>query len=482
MKNIIYIFIVLLFATACSDVLVEEPKAVSAESFYQTASELEAAVYAGYWPICYAVGANGGIWVLNLTQADIGLGRLSYSNMSAFQGLSSTNSSRSRNVWGRLYQGIRNANLVILNAPEATEATEAEIEQYVAEAKFLRAFSYFLLVRHFGGLPLRTEENMADLDVPRSSVDDVYQLILSDLETAEVELPPTQIMKGRADQYAAKAVLAHVYLQLERWGDARDKALEIINSTRYSLINVQEPDDFYQIFGPDVNGSSEEIFYLKYDGSENNLGSYIARFSHHPTSTEYFNTTGVFALYPDSVNTKVIADWDYNDLRKQFSLYPRDIGFGPTNVLYKKFINPTATGQQCANDWPAYRYPDIFFFYAEADCRLNGAPSADGMEKLNMIHRRGYGYDPNVASPVDFVLGDYDEEAFVDLLLNEALYEQIDEGKRFWNLVRTGKLGEVILENTGIVVDEKVYLWPIPSTEYDYNDAIDPVTDQNPGY
>ena len=482
MKIKILFAIILLLAFGCDDILEESPKKIATSNFYYTSDELDAAVLSIYYPISFAVGRNGGTWVLNVTSVDYGEGRLSYSNMSNFEPLNSSNYSRVRTIWLYYYRAILYANLVISNAPNATEASEILINQYIAEAKFLRAFSYFYLVRSFGKIPIRTEDNMTNSDVPRSSLDDVYNLIVNDLIFAEANLPDEQSVTGRPDKYVAKSLLAHVYLQMENWSDSRTKALEVINSGKYSLINVSVPDDFYQIFGHDVDGSPEEIFYIKYSNIDELHGSYIGRFSHHPSHPEYYNSTGVYALYSDSVDNKVIRDWDYKDLRKKFCLYNCNIGLGSRTMLFKKFINPTATGPQSDNAWPAYRYPDILFIYAEADCRANHGPTADGMEKLNMIHRRAYGKDPGVASSVDFKLSDYSEESFVDLVLQEALYEQIDEGKRFLNLTRTGKLEETVLKNKGIVVNKAALLWPIPDTEYNYNGAIDPNTDQNPGY
>ncbi|MEL7589553.1 MAG: RagB/SusD family nutrient uptake outer membrane protein [Prolixibacteraceae bacterium] len=476
MKNIFSIILLLPLAIACGDLLEEEPKAVATETFYNTAEEIESAVYAAYAPLRSGYYY---LWYINAGEVDYAVGRLSFSNLSDFdQPLNSTNISRTDGVWTSLYQSIRNANLVITNAPNASEASQEEIEQYLAEAKFVRAFCYYQMVRNWGRVPLRTENNMLESDVARSSEDDVYDLIVGDLEDAEASLPETQDEVGRADQYAAKAMLCHVYLQLERWSDARSKALEIINSERYSLIRISTSDDFYKIFGPDVFSSSEEIFYLKYNYDS---PSTIARYRHY-TNTPYFNSTGAYAKYADSIDIKVIREWDYKDLRKKFMLYNCNIGFGTRTMLFKKFIDPAAPSGGGTNDYPAYRYPDILLFYAEADCRVNNGPTADGMEKLNMIHRRAYGYDPDVASSIDFNINNYDEDSFIDLVLQEGLYEQMDEAKRFLELKRTGKLEEVVKENRGLDVAESHLLFPVPSVEYDYNGAIDPTTDQNPGY
>ncbi len=475
MKNIFSIILLLPLAMACGDLLEEEPKAVATETFYNTAEEIESAVYAAYAPLRSGYST---LWFVNAGEVDYAVGRLSFANLSDFKGLNSTNISRTDGVWTSLYQAVRNANLVIKNAPNSSSATPDEISKYVAEARFLRAFCYYQMVRNWGALPLRTENNMMESDVARSPEGDIYDLIVSDLIDAETNLPGDQNDAGRADQYAAKAMLAHVYLQLENWPEARSKALEIINSTKYSLIEVETPDDFYSIFGPDVFTSSEEIFYLKYNYDS---PSYTARYRHY-TNTPYFNSTGAYAKYADSTDVKVIKEWDYKDLRKKFMLYNCNIGFGTRTMLFKKFIDPAAPSAGGTNDYPAYRYPDILLFYAEADCRVNNGPTSDGMEKLNMIHRRAYGYRPTMTSPVDFKLSDYNKESFIDLLLQEGLYEQMDEAKRFLELKRTGKLEEVVKENCGIDVAESHLLFPVPSVEYDYNGAIDATTDQNPGY
>ncbi len=468
----------LLLSMACSDILEENPKALTTEGFYNTKEEIEGALYSAYNGTGRATAKSTFAMVLvNAGEVDYGEGRVTFAPYSDFRGELITDN-RIPQAWDWAYQGIRNANLVIQNAPNSTEASQTEIEQLVSEAKFIRAFTYFQLVRNWGGVPLRTEENNMLADVPRSSIEDVYALITDDLLEAERFLPENQSIIGRADKFAAKTMLADVYLELGNWTAAKDKALEVINSNRYSLINVSTSDDFYKIFGVDVNGSSEEIFYIK---SNDIQYTYFCNYRHHPNVPYWKGGGGAHALYTDSVSNKFIRDWDYNDLRKKFMLYNLDIGFGPTTMLFKKYIDPdTANGGR--NDWPAYRYTDVLLIYAEADCRANGGPTTDGMEKLNMIHRRAYGYNPIVPSTIDFNITDYNEETFIDLVLREGGYEQMDEGKRFFALRRTGKLKEAVQYARGIDVSDTHMLWPIPASEFLYNGAIDPNTDQNPGY
>jgi len=262
MKKYIFLTVIIISClSGCNDILEENPKAIAVETFYNTADEIEGGVNAvyvrlkNYWQTAHRL-------LLRECISGYGYGRGSFASVSKYEALDATNISRVDALWFYLYQAIRNANLIIKNAPNAKDATQEEINRLVAEARFLRAHCYFELVTNWGPVPLRTEENMITSDVARTSADEIYNLIVSDLEYAETYLPETQSIMGRPQQATAKTLLTHVYLLLERWSDARSKALEVINSEKYSLVNVSVPDDFYDVFGPDVNGSSEEIFYL----------------------------------------------------------------------------------------------------------------------------------------------------------------------------------------------------------------------------
>lgn len=477
MKKILYILSILVLLASCVDVLEENPKAIATQTFYNTADEIESAVYAIYSPIRSTNFLGGNYWAQMEAQNDYGSGRGSYAMVTQFQGIDATNIGRVGGFWTYLYQSIRNANTVIMNAPNATSVDESTLNELVGEAKFLRAFCYFHLVRNWGDVPLRTEENMLDEELARTSAETVYNLIVSDLEFAEMYMPDAAMMPGRATKWAAKTLLADVHFQLQDWSDARDLSLEVINSGKYSLVEVSASDDFYNIFGPNIISSTEEVFYLKYNSTS---GSNYVWFAHHP-GAPYNNGGGWYAHYSDSLNNRVIKNWDYNDLRKPFNLYSYNISLGSTTVLYKKFIDPDREGNSSV-DYPCYRLADVLLLYAEADCRANNGPTSDGIEKLNMIHRRAYGKDPNTVSEVDFKLNDYNEDTFVDLVMTERMYETFFEGKRWLDLKRVGKVEETIKNAYGIDVAEKHLWWPIPNVEYEYNKAIDPETDQNPGY
>lgn len=467
-----------LLLASCKKALEENPPSLAVETFYNTPAEVEAAVNAIYSPLRYNTMPN--YYATLECQSDFTYGRGSWAQMSEYQGLNDVNITRVGGFWNDFYLSIRNANLVIANAPNGNAISEAEIARYVAEAKFLRAFNYFHLVRNWGGVLLRTENNINEVDLPRSSEADIYALILADLADAEVNLPDAAPQAGRPSKWTAKTLLADVYLELDRFEEARDKANEVIVSNKYELIPVDSTEDYQKIYGPEVITSKEEILYIKYM-RQDGQGNYILWITNHP-DTKLFPAGGAYAVYGDRTNS-LYSNWDDADFRKGMWDHI-NIGLGANSLVCNKYQDKLAVSQRGAGtDLPMYRYSELLLMYAEAASHENGGPTAEAMEALNKVHRRAYGYDPKTASPVDFDIADYaTHDAFLALVMQERGYELQFEGKRWLELKRTGKAAEIISAVKGKTITEKNWLWPIPLSEMNYNQALDPSTDQNPGY
>lgn len=473
--------ICLILLASCKKTLDENPQSIAAENFYNTADEVAAGVNAIYVPL-RAEACIGALYLVQLEcYADYLYGRGSHAPLNEYQGLDNTNIGRIGGMWTNFYQAIRNANIVISRAPKGNKISKEDVAKFVGEAKFLRALAYFDLVRNWAGVPLRTENNMDSINVKRSSVAEVYALILDDLSYAENNLPDAPRLAGAPSKWAAKTVLADVYLNLQRYADASAKALEVIQSNKFSLVNVSSPSDFEKLYGADVATSTEEIFYFKYSRLTGQGFGYLI-YAHYPGSG-YYPPGGYYTAYSDTAANSFIKNWDRNDLRYSYNWYRQTFGLGNATILNRKFRDPlTTTG--AGNDYPMYRYADLLLLYAEAAARAANGPITDAMEKLNMVHRRAYGRNPSTPDKtIDFSLGDYASlQAFLDLLVKERGYETCFEGKRWLDLKRMGIAKDVIKAVKGKTVADKHMLWPIPTGEYNYNKAIDPVKDQNPGY
>jgi len=478
MKKLMIIFLVLTLVS-CAKELIEKPKSIAVETFYNTPKEVESALAAIYLPLRATVY---NYMYISLVECftDYQYGRGSWAINSNFEGLNATNISRSEQVWVDLYRSIRNANLVIMNAPNGSKLTATDISKYVAEAKYMRAYAYFLLVKNWSGVPIRTDKNFTDIAVARSPEADVYALIVSDLQEAETNLPDAASLPGKPSKWAVKTVLADVYFYRGMNTEAASKIGEVIASNKFSLVPVTVLSDYYKVFGTDVVTSTEEIFYIKY--SHDN-GTEYTMMLHHPNS-KYCGGGGYYGIYTDKVLNNVFKNWDLSDLRRQL-WYIWDIGLGANTYLTLKFIDPTAPkGNMNANDIPVYRYADALLMSAEAEVRATNTISAASMEKLNMVHRRAYGYPPLVASVKDFKIADYTKDTFIDLVIKERGYETACEGKRWNDLKRLGKAKcrEIIKAGVGRDIVDKHFLFPIPVAELTYNTKINPATDQNPGY
>src|SRR5690606_41312539 len=127
------------------------------------------------------------------------------------------------------------------------------------------------------------------------------------------------------------------------------------------------------------------------------------------------------------------------------------------------------------------RFADVLLIYADAAVRAEGQVSPLALESLNQVRRRAYGYNPTAPSGVDYQSPGSTEQ-FVDLVVKERGYEFLDEGKRWHELRRIGRVNELIGYGKNKTVAEKHLLWPIPLSEMNYNNLLDPATDQNPGY
>lgn len=484
MKKIIFLIITCVGFVSCEDLLTEKPKMIATETFYNTADEIEAAVIPIYYELQRGLRKN--FHTIPESQIDYGFARGSYLVINQFQGFDATNINRMSDVWIRIYRAIRNANLVIQKAPEAKEATQEDINVFVAEAKFLRSFCYLQLTRYWGAVPLRTEENMTEMTVAREPIENIYNFMVDDLKYAETYLPDEPKNYGRPSKNAAKTLLTDVYMETANYAEARTKALEVINSNKFALVPVSKSDDFYNIFGVGVNGTTEEIFYLKYNVD---YGTEFPGMGHY-NKCKYLNYRGNNGLYTDSVTNSFVKNWDPKDLRKKFNFYSYNDDFkkpttlingSKTTLFYKKFKYEEAIDIYCPTDNPLYRYADVLLFYAELDCRVNNGPTDDAVEKLNMVHRRAYGLNPKMTSAIDFKKADYNKDTFLKLVLQERGYETLFEGKRYADLKRMGVYADYIYNAFGITINSKILLYPIPTDELSYNDAITD-EDQNPGY
>lgn len=485
MKRIVIfpLFIMLIFC-ACEDTLEEVPKNfLSPANYYKTEADAEGAILSVY-------AARADYWItaaqymIEEIPCDYAIGRGSWTPTGILdQPFESVITGRSNSMWSVFYTVINRANTVLARVPGISmdETTQKKI---LAEACYLRADAYINLVRYWGAVPLRLTEttDLNSVAAPRTPVSQVYDQIISDLKIAEADLPESVgEATGRASKWAAKIRLADVYLGLEDWANAAVKAEEVINSGRFSLVTVTEESDFYNIFATET--SSEDIFSWHYSDISTGFQNFIM-WLHYTDTPVYCLGTGWWCLYVN-VNSPLVNNWDQRDLRRQFNIYSGYYKDGvwvsnpsTTPLLFKKYIKD-ANGL-CTYSVPVIRYAEAFLIYAEAACMAENGPSVKALERLNIIKRRGYGYDPYSVSGDDYPQG-MSQDDFRDAVVKERAYEFMLERHRYWDLIRTNTIKQVSLEAKNMDFIDARYLYPIPQEEISNNPALSQ-EDQNPGY
>lgn len=470
---------------------------ISSENFYNSPEEAEAAMNAVYNKFRGSFNSN---WFAQAElDAEYGYSKGVYMNQGMFyEGIwNATSISRCAANWQNLYQAVNYCNMAIKGMASASKMTDAQITSFTAEARFLRAIAYFSIVRRWGGVPLRTDENIAQWDLEKSSEKEVYDFIVRDLEFAIDNCLDESRLIGTPNKTSAKAVLAEVLMYTKDYQRAASLAKDVINSGKYSLVQVSKVRDFDNLFGYDLVTSTEEIFYIKTSRTDNLTWDYLTYTAHTKYTIDgkpMLNGSSYYTHYLDTRN-KTIADWDKNDLRYGLNVGEFVFGadtYGEYTALFTKFWDPLSSSGRANVNIPLFRLADTYLVYAEATARVNGGkPTAESIEYLNKLRRRGYGRNSDTPdAELDYKLKDYPTwEDFQTILINEETYEQMNEAKHWFFLVRLGHdvAQEYVYRNAlpgkdPVTINEKHWLWQIPDAEFNYNKALDKARDQNPGY
>jgi starch-binding outer membrane protein, SusD/RagB family len=479
----LHLFIIVsVLLSGCEDILTEEPKTFLNEDIIFSSEEgVLAANYGTYESLRDQWYYGRWVPVFLIQTSDVAFGRGSQVPNGNFQ-WNSVVFERQENIWGSIYSSINRSNIVIQKIPEVSTISSELANQIMAESRFLRALGYFHLVRLWGDVPLRLEPELVNFDIERTSSQLVYEQIIEDLKFAENNLPvsyPSSDL-GRATRWAAKSLLADVYLTLERWSDAAAKAKEVIDSDLYSLVPVENSEDFNtKIFGIDIPNHSEEIFSIKYTVELHN-DSWI-RFFHRNPEYAFGTTHAILGNLQSFIGQGDWKDESSLDLRRNAFLYSgEDTVFltGSVEMLFKKF---RGKNPNLSNDTPILRYAEVLLIFAEAESMAKGGPTAEAYEAINMVRRRAFGKAIKIPFPeVDLPSGMSSVE-FRDAVIMERAKELLVEGNRWYDLLRTNTAIEVCKAAGFSAIEEKHLKWVIPQSEIDNNDALTQ-NDQNPGW
>lgn len=354
-------------------------------------------------------------------------------------------------AWNAIYGTINRANHVISKVPSVEDPllTQELKDKYVGEAKFIRALAYFDLARAWGGVQLVLEPTSSLVNRPalkRSSLEDTYNQVLTDLQDAE-QLLPESLNRIRATKRTVWALRARLHLYREEWALAEEYATKLIDiSTDYSLVKP-----FSAWFKNNVVSTPESIFELEYSAIN---PSAIRAQMQHPTKG------GTYRYAPNDRFVELLNDSLVSGGRKALI---GSVTQGGTTIWFGDlYYRLPATD-------PAYifRIAEMYLIRAEARAHLNN--TAGSLADLNEIRKRAQVPELNLATSGELLLA----------IENERRVEFAFEAHRWFDLARTNR-AETVLEaldpNTKVETYELHF--PIPITQIQLDNSLI----QNEGY
>jgi hypothetical protein len=383
-------------------------------------------------------------------------------------------------VWNAAYAAINQINVFLAGLDANTSKFAASpfptgyastVPGYQGEARLLRALCYYSLLQLYArpyidgagskpGLPLRlqAESGLGNNDLARSTVAQVYDQILLDLNFAEQNLPATQgsayFNVTRAHRNTAIALKTRVYLTMGRYSEVAREANKLVPTTAPYVAATGVANG--------LNSSITAVFAVPQEttesilsfpftaqdppGTQNQLAYY---YQPAPTGNgEYSLNTGAGSIYAN-------AGWGSNDLRRTNFVLPVTTGTG-TAARTEYFLTKYPTGTPFTDKAPVIRYSEVMLSLAEALVRTNGVADTRALALLNAVRTRSNGTAYTAfASTTNFI----------DAILLERRIEFLGEGIRNIDIMRLnatipgkGSIGEVANDNP-------LYVWPIPSSE-----------------
>ena len=509
-----------LMMTSCTD-LEETPYTfMDPNSYYTNEAEVETALAATYNRFRRIYSGNNSLYVAHLEllteQGWPCYTKDNMDNISKWAYANDASQGGVMKVWGTGYECVNRANIVLerVNAVPMSDESRNRIK---GQALFLRGYTFFHLLRLWGGipLPLSYTKSIEGLEMPRATIDESYEQAIKDIEAAAELLPERGTANydvWRITKGACHAALGQIYLYRATMNNNNNEYLtlsksyskKVIDSQKYSLMPYYT-DNFYW-FSNTAKNNQESIFELQYSAQSGQSNNMHIRFGLGRTNNAYmgcyqycrFGVSGF--LYKEMLQnndkraeamlTYYEGDGDgtkdangnliyqphtYNpDLYKWEPRVTNDKGGEHMCVFNTKYFDRTtdySLQQPCAN-FGILRYADVLLNYAEA---ANLLQAGDGVNELNLVRNRaGVGACP------------YSSQAEIDNdILNQRRYEFFGEAKVYFDELRKDKIGDfaqakcvegvqkgIIYLSDLVFKPSKSYLFKIPQGDLDGNPAL----------
>lgn len=486
----------LIFLASCDDFLKEDPRnLLSPNNFFNSDAEATAAVNGLYFSWMNGNLYRGrGLDVFYVNGADeTGPNRV-FGGVEVIQSYTITeaNYGPARGAWQALYRIVQDANLILANITDNENLSESGREQAMGETLFMRSLAYYHLTNLWGDVPYY-RENLPLTEVQalgRTNVGEIRNDLVEDLQAAETYLPDSYPGSnlGRATKAAAGTLLVKIYLILENWQGARDKAVEIINTSPHRLL-----DNYEDVFDRSNPYNDEIIFQIDFVKDllpTTRTDFYTPRIRDEPAKgkdrkaliaalkerNEGFTGYGLAIPLPD-----LVEKFPLDDLRRPMNVITEYLGFAlkfpymPKNWNLDQINSPRGNHGE---NFIVFRLSDVYLMAAEAENELNGPAMA--YEYINKVRERAYEPDKPLAG--------LSQQEFREAIYDERKWELAGEGHRRLDLIRWGILLDVVKSTKYRIYDPASFiqphhvLLPIPIEEIELNPNLLESDPTNNGY
>lgn len=486
---------VCLFASSCEEFLTKnDPSNFTVDTYFTSPEHAVSSVNAIYEELRAGKGGgfNGAPWMMLEFQTGLANTELGQADNSIIiRNLQNTSDNGYSNTyWVSHYRGIGNANLALAKVPEI-EMDPVQKEKLLGEARFLRAYYYYNLVRIFGDIPLIDETidlNSEELYPEESPVQAIYDLIVEDLTRAEDSGLPFSDPNGRASLGAVKSLLSSVYLTMagyplnggsQYYELARDKAREVMDAGAYTLF-----PEYSDLHDEATENLGEHIFMVQFNRTDHNSdGLQVSIIPYNQGISLYSAETGAIFAQREFIESYEPGDKRIEEKEfyyRTFSLESdrsETVDLGGWYIFKHMDVAAHTTNAVTGLNWPLLRYAEVLLTYAEASNEIAG-PTPEALEAVNQIRRR---------AEIPALAG-LDQNAFREAIWRERWHEMSYENVTWFDMVRLRKAYNVVsgefedyVGHTfvyGPTLTERELLFPIPTNEIRNNEKLT----QNPGY
>ena len=484
MKTLIKtLFIISFTITSCDNYLDIKPLSeLAPDNFLKTEEGLQSLLYSSYANWFNTTGNNRGLIGVQEFGADIIWQSGGGENRDAVQFLEFTHGPETgivTQIWTTNYRAIRDANLLIENIDE-TDIHDDKKKLYKAEARFIRAISYYRLFLAYGTVPLRTSTTQ-ELEIPRALENEMKQFIEQELLDVVdlLPFPGDETIKGRANKGAALGYLVKFYLNTKQWDKCSQTSKILIDLNHYDLFPIYE-----NLFNVEYEDNNEIIWTIELIASTEITSNaminavFPVNFAKDPKTGLEWNPNWRRIASQYRIIDEFYNSFEDGDKRKNLIL-TEYINFSGELVSllnnddtrpFKYWPDPNGFGASHGNDLPQIRYADILLSRAEALNEING-PTQESVSLINLIRNRAGLKNKELA---DFP----SKDSLRAHILDERGWEFWFEAKRRYDLIRMDKFIEKAHARGKSNAQPHHVKFPIPQFAMDSN----PLLEQNSGY